>query len=260
MDNKYLNYIISSSIATVTAEIVTLPTCTIKTNYILNNDKILTIMKDIYKKYGLKGFYNSMIPSISSQVISTSTKFLFYRTLEDLNYEYSYKPINGAISGILSSLITHPIDFIKIHYQKNEMEYCKQLIKENSFSAYRGYSKSLSKVIIGSSLFFPIHEKINEILNNKDKNNEWNLFISAGLSAIISTTIMQPLDYLKIRHVYEGNKHIYSGLNSNKGYLIKYIKFIPILYKGYSINLLRIVPHFIITMTMIKYVEKHMNK
>ena len=64
-----------------------------------------------------------------------------------------------------------------------------------------------------------------------------NAISASFMSAIISTTIMHPIDYLKTRHIY--GLPLYSGFNP-----FNY-------YKGLALNLARIVPHFVITMTTI---------
>lgn len=230
---KYTD-ITNSAIATIVAEIITLPICTFKTNY--QNNSTLSMqqcLKNIYMKNGISGFYKASVPAIMSQTYSTSSKYFLFRFFENKNYPYTNKMINGIISGILTSLITHPIDNIKIHLQMNDSFMCK--LRENGFGLfYRGYSKSFGKTVISSSMFFPLYETLNEYFEKP--------VVSSMLTAIISTTIMQPLDFLKTRHIY--GLSLYNGLN-----LQHY-------YRGLSLNLMRIVPHFVITMTTIDFLNK----
>lgn len=224
----------NSAIATGIAEFVTLPACTIKTNYQNTNSLSITkTTKEIYGKYGVRGFYSASFPAISSQIISTSSKYVFYRYLEDQQFQYSNKVLNGIASGVTSSLITHPIDVIKIHWQMNDPLAPK--LKENGIKLmYRGYSKTFSKVCLASSLFLPIFDYCKQITDSA--------FLASACSAVISTSVMHPVDFLKTRHVY--GKQLFIGWN-------------PLLYyKGISINLLRIVPHFVIVMTTIEYLNK----
>jgi hypothetical protein len=74
------NKIISISSATFIAEIITLPICTIKTIYQNNNhlNTVQTIQK-IYSENKLKGFFNASKPAIISQIISTTSKYIFYK-------------------------------------------------------------------------------------------------------------------------------------------------------------------------------------
>lgn len=234
MSNKSRGDIINSAISTAIAEIATLPICTIKTNYQNTNSTSITqTVKDLHKKGGISAFYRASPASISSQVFSTSSKYFLYRYFERQNFKYSNKFFNGVASGILSSLITHPIDFIRIHMQMG-----KPIIPEIKTHGpgvfYRGYSKTFGKVFVGSAMFFPLYDYANSMFSNA--------FIASAFSAVISTTAMQPLDYLKTRHIY--------GKNMYHGFTIK-----PY-FKGLSLNLARVVPHFIIVMTTIDYLGK----
>lgn len=234
----YMDHLIHSSIATVIAEICTFPTCTIKTNYQNTNaSSIINTTKDIYSRGGIREFYRGACPAILSQVFSTTSKFVMYKYLCDRYLRRDQGWLNnrfvfGMTSGIISSLFTHPMDSIKIHLQMKE-SFLQQLKLVGPKLLYRGYSKTFSKISISSSLYFPLYDCI--------KDNTQSVQTSALLSGGISTVIIHPVDYLKTRHIY--------GLSIFQGYNpIKY-------YKGISIYLLRIVPNFMIMMTVIEWLQ-----
>ncbi len=231
--SKYYQTVVNSAIGTFLAEIVTLPICTVKTNY-QNSSHIspLEICKKLYKNGGLKSFYSASVPAITSQVFSTSCKFTLYQYFEEQNYKYSNKMINGSISGLITSLVTHPIDTIKIHIQMGT-PFIPELKKYGIGLFYRGYSKSLSKILVASSLFYPVYDYAYQTYRNA--------FYASFISAVVSTTIMHPIDYLKTRHIY--GLSLYQGWNP-----LSY-------YKGFSVNLARIVPNFIIIMVSIDYLK-----
>jgi hypothetical protein len=249
--NVSFRNMLNSSLATSIAEFITLPICTIKTNF-QNSDinckkSIIDITKTIYEKKGIFGFYNSTVPAILSQTFSTSLKYVLYRKLNDTGldflrkifpekYKYDivgmidHKITYGLISGIVTSLITHPIDCLKIHIQMGTSLFHIGKLKINP---YQGYTKSFSKVCVGACLYFPLFDYMNHKLKNS--------FMSAFLTSVIATIIIHPLDYLKIRHVY--TKNYYIGTNPYH------------YYRGLSLNLMRVVPHFTILMTIISYLE-----
>jgi|SRR3989338_2493880 len=224
---------IDASIATGIAEIITLPICTIKTNYQNTGEiKIGDTIKNIYERGGIRNFYKATIPSVSSQVVSTASKYYMYSYFQEKNVIYPNKALNGLISGVVSSIVTHPIDCIKIHYQMG-IDY-KGLFKEKGMRVlYRGYTKSFGKICMGSITYLPIYSYINEEIHNPP--------VASFISAFLSTILIHPVDYMKTRHVY-GLK-IYNGFN-----IISY-------YKGIGINLCRVVPHFTIIMTIIDYLK-----
>jgi len=234
-----LNNLINSSIATIFAELITIPICTVKTQY-QNSDStsIINIIKKIYKENGIKIFFKSSGFSIFFQVVSTSSKFVIYRYLNTLNFNYvnsnfGNKIIDGAISGILSSILTHPIEFAKINTQMKQSVTDK--IKNQGIKIiYKGYSKTIIKATIGSSLFFPFYDFFNTTINNP--------FYASFCSATLSTLILHPIDYIKTRNIF-GLKW-FNGFNPF------------VYYKGLSLSLARVVPHFMITMIVVDYLEK----
>jgi len=230
-----LSNIYGSLTATALAEIATLPICTLKTNYQnTNSTSIVKTAQTVYRMRGIRGFYAASIPAIMGQMFSTSSKYVLYRWL-DTNPDYPVKNrfVNGITAGITSSLLTHPMDVVKVHLQMKEPVLSQ--IRVNGLGLfYRGYSKTFSKIVVASSLFFPMYDTIRERVDNP--------ILASAVSGIISTTVMQPVDYLKTRHMM--GLSLYNGVNP-----LHY-------YKGYTLNLMRVVPHFVITMWVIEFITK----
>lgn len=228
LDNMGTNTI-AAAFAALCAEFATLPVCVVKTNYQNGNTgSIRTTALEIYKRSGLRSFYTASFPALFSQMISTTTKYTFY---EFLNENTSNpKVVNGWLSGVTSSLITHPVDIFKIHYQMNTP--VLPILKQTGPSLfYRGYSKTLTKVSVSSCLFFPVYDYFKQTTNN-------NLLLSGVLSGFISTTVMHPIDYMKTRQIY-GLKFSLSDA-----------------YKGISLSYLRIIPHFSLQMILIEFFKR----
>lgn len=228
--NDNTKNIISSLCGTTVAELVTLPVCTIKTNYqTVSDQKINNVIKSIYYQRGLKGFYSASVPAISAQVISTTGKYTLYRL--GTSYDIPRIPA-GILSGIAISIFTHPLDFVRVSLQRKESvidHYQKSGIK----IFYRGYSKNITKVMVASSLYLPVYDFTKDHIDNS--------FVAALTSAIISTTLIQPFDYIKTRNI--AGVGWYQGLNPQ------------VYFRGCSLNLLRIVPHFIIVMTLTEFIK-----
>jgi hypothetical protein len=262
-----------SSVATVVAEISTLPACTIKSVYQNSGSNSITqVTKEIYNKNGLKGFYNASYPAILAQTYSTSSKYVIYRYLEN-NHDSDHKKesssalkkmMNGLISGVLTSIITHPMDILKIRMQINPISLSLfnnltyQIKNIKTFKEYyKGYTATLGKVAIASSLFFPCKELYYDKLKRYEYFTPMQLsFLSSTGAAFTATIANHPVDYLKTTII---------GTNSMKAEKLKefqelvkvYGKYNPLLYyRGLSIHLLRVVPHFIITMSLIDYLNQ----
>ena len=238
-DEKYINNkrnviknLQHSMIATALAEFITLPVCTIKTHFQTGN---FNNMKETYifimNKYGLKGFYRASIPAITSQTFSTASKYTAYKYICD-NYNGN-KFVNNTIACTMISLITHPLDCIKVNMQLGINGIMNMIIKDKHQFFYRGYSKTLAKTMITAPLFFPLCELIDETIHNK--------LYSSLISSIIATITMQPLDYMKTINM--------AGVTLWQPWHPK------IYFRGLSMNLCRIVPHFVIVMTTIDYLN-----
>ena len=231
--------LIAPIIATTIAELATLPICTLKTNYQNSGSKsIISTLKSVYASGGISAFYRASAPAITAQIFTTTSKYYLYNKLNELNEIHSYgsnRVIHGILAGILTSLITHPIDMFKIHSQMN-LSMLSEVKTHGLKTFYRGYSKTFSKTILSGSMFFPLYDYSKAYLNNP--------LLASAFSGFVSATLMHPIDYLKTRHI--AGLKLYDGLNPRT------------YYKGYSINLLRIVPHFVITMGVIEWVKEKM--
>jgi hypothetical protein len=237
MTNNYFENIIIISIASSIAEICTLPICTVRTNYINlsksdPNKTIKQIIKTAYINHGIRWFYSSKFSAIGGQVLSTTSKYTLYNYLSTNNPiksdKYLHNVTNGIIVNILTSLITHPLDYIKINKQMG----C--IVNNFNPFIYKTYGPNLSKAILSGAVCFPIYDLTKYYTNDS--------IISGLSSAVISTAVIQPLDYLKIRRIY--------GLKFDN---------IGNLYTGYTLYLIKIVPCFMITMIMTEKIKQMLN-
>lgn len=226
-------YICASALGTLVAEISTLPICTVKTIY-QNNPNLTTksTILNIYNMNGIRGFFSASIPAITSQVVSTSSKYTIYEMIK--KHRKTEKSnlldnsINGLISGLFGSVLTHPIECWKNFNQRNENynKYLRTTFKEKSFfefiksGLYKGYSGSIGKNIALYGSLFP--------LNDFYKSKFDSTLISAPLTTITVSFIVQPFDYYKVV-VMAGNK-------PNKP------------FRGLGLMMARSLPHFAITL------------
>jgi hypothetical protein len=225
---------ICSSAATLVAEVLTLPICSVKTNYQIQNTKTITqTVKNIHTTFGLKGFYNASSSAIMSQIMSTASKYTFYNMIKDFRKteknDLKNNLLNGGMSGILSIIVTHPFDVIKNHQQRN-IVFLDELKKTGTPLFYRGITQSASKSMLISSILFPTYDFYGQYTSKP--------YLQALGTTLTVTVITQPLDLMKVRKI--ANKPIFLGFNP-----LNY-------YHGISLNLMRSVPHFMITMTLLE--------
>ena len=221
------NKLFSTGLATLIAEIVTLPICTVKTVYQNNNLTTINTIKYIYQQNKIKGFFSASTPAIISQLFSTTSKFTIYEYIKNKRKtpknDILNNSINGAISGILGSLISHPIDVWKNFNQRNESYI--NFLQNKSLSLvkkiYQGYSGSIYKNIVLYSCLYPINDYYNSHFDSQ--------LISAPLTTLTVSLIIQPFDYYKTVKI--------AGSKLNNNY-----------FRGFHLMLSRSIPHFMLTM------------
>lgn len=239
--NNSTHNIIASSVGTVLAELATIPICSVKTNYQtdLKYTSAKQVIQDIYKTRGLYGFYNSSLSAMSSQIVSTASKYTFYNIIKQYrgteSKDFINNVINGGFAGTMSSFLTHPFDVAKVHQQQGK-PIIQTIKNEGSSVIYRGWSKTLSKNISLTGLLFPIYDFYSIYITNP--------WLSALCTSMTVTTFLHPIDYLKVRHI--SNQKLYDGFN------LRYY------YRGFHLNLMRATPHFMITMGVTEILKKYL--
>jgi len=229
------SYVINNMIASSIAEIITLPLCTIKTNHQVENNRFLkdTILQ-IYQKHKFIGFYQASFPAILSQVMSTTTKFSFYRYLSQIREtkknDIIQNSINGVLGGLAGSIICHPIDVYKNYTQRGANYFEELRIKKHKI-LYQGYSQTILKNIVLYSILYPTYDYYYSKTNSST--------ISAIGTTITVGFVTQPFDYLKTRYI--------AGVYTYK---------MKDLYKGFGIMLMRNIPNFLITMSIINFLNE----
>ena len=99
-----------------------------------------------------------------------------------MGYDYFFA---GCISGIVQTILGHPLDTLKILKQNNKI-----ISKTNIRRLYSGISMPLMQTPMICGISFYIDEIINQNINN-----HW---ISGCISGIISSFIICPFEYYKI--------------------------------------------------------------
>ena len=235
----------SSGAGTMVAELVMSPLCAVKTMLQNSQEKNSTAIKVATRMYaigGVRPFFAASAVAMSTQYLSSVGKYVLYRELElalaqrpfFVRYPDGVKPASGIMSGILVSLLTHPLDWKRVQLQVGASS-ASAIAAPAQFQAgvYSGYRWSLLKTSIGSALFFPLF----------DKGREFGLPspLAGVLSACVSSLASQPADYCKTRALY--------GNFSSHGWNI------AAYYRGLTVNLARVVPHFTIAMTVTEHLR-----
>jgi hypothetical protein len=218
------------------AEIIVSPLNAIRIIYqTTDNMTILQIINNIYYNRGIKGFYNALLWTILSRILTAGLKYFLYNELkyfrETKDNDSKQNLINGCITGIVCPFIIQPIDVI-LNHSYRFVEINKNLLKLNVL--YSGLRHTLIKNIILFTILYPLFDYIKKITND-------NILLSSSITCLISGIILQLIDYLRIRSMAQ--------ITQNQNL----IKNIFACYKGFYINYLTNLLHFTISMLIMRY-------
>lgn len=226
-----------------TAELLVLPICTVQTVYQTQKNlgeatrlSVFQTTRNLYQQYGLRAFGNASVSAMAAQMVSTGSKFTLYKALQAYRKteagDIKNNIINGITSGLMSIVFTQPFDVFK-NYHQRQLSIIPDL-KSNPMFLYRGTKQSISKSIMLGAALYPVNDLTSTYIPNSA--------LAAFATSLIITPIIHPIDLFK-RRAMAGEK-LWMGLNP-----VNY-------YRGLFINLIRVTPHFTITMTTINYVKK----
>lgn len=215
-----------------TAEIVATPIFTLKTIYQTSNDSMKSIIKNIYRQYGIFGFYSAILSAVLARLVSSFLKFMIYSEIKYFrqtnDHELINGMINGCMAGIFSSFFVHPIDVITNQLQRH------QNLNGTMFNRkflYSGFSQTVIRNFFLYSILFPVFDYSKYYTNN-------NIILSCAMTTAISSTVLQPVEYLRTR--------LMAG--QIKGNVWNTLKNFRSCWKGWGINYLANTTHFTITM------------
>lgn len=216
-----------------------LPFSVIKVNYQLGNKTIRDSAKEVFKLYGIKGFFNAFSGTVMFHAVTAVSKYSFYhmfRTLRQTDKrDFLNNMVNGCASSILGSVFSHPFDVLKNHQQRN-LKLRDELKINGPKILYKGYSQAILRSLMLYSFLYPTYEYY------KDSPYLANTIYSAPLALITSIIFTQPIDLIKTRMI--AKKPWFVGYNP-----LAY-------YKGLTLQLARNVPRFWISMLVTEYIYK----
>ncbi|XP_068155136.1 mitoferrin [Drosophila tropicalis] len=134
---NHLNYVISGSLATLIHDAISNPTDVIKQRMQMYNSpytSVLTCMRDVYQKEGIRAFYRSYSTQLVMNIPYQTIHFTTYEFFQNkLNLERKYNPpvhmIAGGAAGACAAAITTPLDVVKTLLNTQETGLTKGMIE-----------------------------------------------------------------------------------------------------------------------------------
>jgi hypothetical protein len=269
------NALVSSGLATLVAETLTFPLCTLGTRYLAGDDRKRTIPQVFraMRQEGARAFYRGLPWAAASQALSTATKFAlteqFYGQLRTAGYMQPPLPTDGlnvattrllllgltpCASGILSTVITHPLDWCKIAWQRSTLDKptlrrdIYQVIRDRPSIVYRGWSKSALKSGVGGILWFGMYFALREQF-------ACDAMTASAITGVTAPVVGGFLNTLKVQRTAGIVSLHASSAAANATHSI--VSKVRAIYRGNSIHFCRVLPHFVITMTLTDILRAH---
>lgn len=229
-------------------------------NYIGNTTPNIFIgLKNIYLNEGIRGYFKGNGVNILKGAPENGIKFYSFEMIKwkiqliyGDNLTSTMLFFSGAMSGLLATLVTFPLEVIKLRIGASQGEFlCVfdiikniKLEKGGYLNFYSGIEASLCIVIPNAGLTLLLYESLKRIASGSKALNN-SLYLSAGVigcigsfSALISSSILFPMMTVQSRMImYNIRKNMYSNSSlSNNDKLIDQIKFFYIIKKTYQID------------------------
>lgn len=209
--------------AGITQVLVGQPFDLIKVRLQTEGGNIGQIVKEIYLKDGLKGFYKGTLSPLIGMSFCIATQFTGFnfakRVIANLRYDGKTEKINtfdlvlsGMFSGLCYTWIMSPMELFRIKMQvkeegqtkyKSSIDAGKQILKTQGFrGVYFGYFGTTLRESIGSGIYFGVYETMMAIQLPKYNNDRKQIPIYqvmgfGGFAGYFLWTFVFPIDIIK---------------------------------------------------------------
>ncbi len=236
--------------------VVTQPIDVIKTNYQLArvsgyNSMSIDIMRDIWTKRGVRGFYSGLTPNLSTYPIFWSIYFGSSQMMSDRiihDNRYVDKFVKSYGSGVIASTLANPLFVLKVRAQNvNGRSNMMDIIRQTNRAGYQSYFRGLGATYLNNSrlaIQFPMYDYIKERIDS--------VFVASIGSKIVASSMLYPLDLIRVN---QRNSDVKMSM-WDVGRRIYYGQGIRGLYRGVVLYNLVSTPNFVIMMIGLEYMRK----
>jgi hypothetical protein len=241
--------------------------------------KIIVGLKQIYYKEGFTGYFRGNFINIMKGSPETGIKLYLFEKIKwkfqcyynREKFSNSFMLFSGAASGAVATIIVFPLEVMKLRIGATDKKSCLGLIKTAKGiyrepggirNFYSGLEASIVSSIPNAGILLYSYEKLKWFItgtNSIDNANNLScslLVVLGGISAMISSTVLYPLQMVQARMImYNLKEHEYKHIdkisnfkNFNLMLRFKFFKSIYTIfhkegilgfYKGYSPALLK---------------------
>jgi solute carrier family 25 carnitine/acylcarnitine transporter 20/29 len=230
-DNKPLITIdnfLAGAVAGSTQIMTGQPLDIVKVRLQTSGGKAIEIVKSIFKKQGIKGFYKGTLLPLLGQSLCLASQFTGFNLIKRLIAKYKYENnesklntfdlmLAGFGSSIFYSFIMSPMELGRIKMQvknkdtkngpvyKSSIDAIRQIYKTQGIRGlYFGHSATLSRESFGGAIYFGIYESLikyslPQYNNTRKEIPKWKICMFGGTAGYFLWTLTFPLDIIKSR-------------------------------------------------------------
>ena len=205
-------------ISAITAEIISIPIDAIKTNKQVYSCSTFNIIKNIYYKEGLLGFYKSFPPACGRHMIYTSLRVNLYEKTRNKDDHIIKKIISASSVSAFAQFCASPNDYLKIRLQTKRNYRLKDCIKDiykkkGLLGFWSGWQPNVARAAIVSAGTLVSYDAGKNFYKKKLENKNLIQLFSSITSGVIAGFLSSPTDVVKSLVMSEKYKNISSCVN-----------------------------------------------
>lgn len=169
-----------------------------------HNNNLITLFKDTYTNYGIKGFYRGYFTRLPNVIV---TKSIVFSSTYHYDKIFNNQYISGSLAGATSTIFTCPLDNFKVNLQDNHNITMKQLFINKSY--YKGFKMLFIRDLFGYGILFGTFDFLTY--------NNCYTPIAGALSGITCYAFTLPFDRIKTLNQIHTQHFTFSSIFNNEG-------------------------------------------
>ena len=237
--------LIFGSLSGLSGKLVEYPFDTIKVHMQTQQKSMLPVVKSVYNKQGLRGFFNGITAPLLGSMAENAILFVAYNQVQKSLIQNNYfntnnkskkdgnmvqKTIAGGVAGFIVSFAITPVEFLKCRMQTQQYLGVSKIVHNSPWSVlkhtlnkqgirgiYSGHVGTMLRETGGGIAWFTIYElAVQRLLRfyklqSKSELSGWHLMACGALSGMGYNAALYPADVIKSRQQ--------SGMHGRKSFI-----------------------------------------
>lgn len=265
ISNDYWREGVAGATAGVVGTTLGYPLDAIKTNMQTSQKGLCFVVRNIYEKDGITGFYRGVSAPLVALTILNTLNFSSYATfrkaleaqsLEDSGKSFEWKfAIAGTLAGPLAAVVSTPFEMVKTHQQlrrglassQGSLQTTRHLLATHGISSlFMGHMVNTTREVVFLSTYFTVYEHMRHWISSSLPAN-FAIPAAGGLAGALGWLVSFPLDNIKSniqgtsiqpdgRVVQKSSLQVFRGILAKKGFLGLYTGVTPSILRAFIVS------------------------